>query len=227
LTQSHPRLQMKVLKYRTKDIVHKMRTAGPSILLHKTLSYDAVVILVRQPHVIKVSKSFLCRVVYLCNLRHGCPLEAPHFNNNIKVFLTAFMITYKPTHSFEVMGRLEWALLAEANKLMRCFEWIRQAMIAASAKSFSFADVPHDYTENFLPSFIQYIKVFKEWKAQDEPRMAYRLKLQLRNMYQVQVFVFRFGPQYTSNDGICRPWTPMMTRRSSGARLTRSARIWR
>eukprot|EP00291_Cryptomonas_curvata_P026192 CAMPEP_0172174800 /NCGR_PEP_ID=MMETSP1050-20130122/13871_1 /TAXON_ID=233186 /ORGANISM="Cryptomonas curvata, Strain CCAP979/52" /LENGTH=643 /DNA_ID=CAMNT_0012846827 /DNA_START=422 /DNA_END=2354 /DNA_ORIENTATION=- len=119
------------------------------------------------------------------NISTGSPSKALAPENvNVRVFLAAFMIAYRPTHVFESMGALEQSLFESAMPLLTTFERIIQC-IRSSAKR-SFQEVPPDLTEGFPTMLFEYLKRFKAWKVPDEAKLTCRIKHALIALYQAE-----------------------------------------
>jgi hypothetical protein len=139
----------------------------------------------REKPIIAVSKACLQRIHLLSTFRHGSPSKALAPENvNVRVFLAAFMIAYRPTHVFESMGALEQSLYESAIPLLTAFERILQC-IRTSAKR-CFQEVPHDLTEGFPTMLFEYLKRFKAWKVPDEAKLTCRIKHALIALYQAE-----------------------------------------
>ena len=80
-------------------------------------------VLLREKSVIAVTRACLQRIHLLATFLHGSPSRTMDPECvNVRVFLAAFMIAYRPTHVFESMGALEQALLESAIPLLETFE---------------------------------------------------------------------------------------------------------
>ena len=125
----------------TNRIVKRFSAVGPTSTRIKRMSFEQVVIYLRDKKVIAVSKACLQRIHLLTTFRHGSPSSAlvPE-NVNIRVFLAGFMIAYYPDKVFETMGALEQPLFDSTIALIEAFERICK-QIAANP---SFADMPHE-----------------------------------------------------------------------------------
>jgi len=151
----------------------------------KSVSFEQLVIFLREKKVINLAKQALRRVHFLSTFRHGSPSRAlvPE-NVNVRVFLAGFMIAYRPTHVFESMGRLEQALFESATPLIKTFEEICKHIMAS--KNHSFAEVPHELTSCFPTLLFDYLKNFKAWKVPDEAKLTCRIKHALIALYQAE-----------------------------------------
>ena len=182
-------LQIKGFKRSTKDLIMKMKSFGPTSDHTKRISFEALVVFLREKDVIAVSKACLQRIHYLCHFRHGSPPKALAPDNvNVRVFLAGFMIAFRPTHVFESMGTLEQALYEAAMPLIKNFEMICDALMTSKSKSF--ADVPLELTKDFSTLLFDYLKRFKAWKVPDEAKLTCRIKHALIALYQVNLFNF-------------------------------------
>ena len=78
-------------------------------------SFETLVIFLREKSTIAIAKACLQRIHLLSTFRHGSPDHALEPDNvNIRVFLAAFMIAFRPTHVFESMGSREQTLFDAA-----------------------------------------------------------------------------------------------------------------
>ncbi len=110
---------------KTASLVDRFFSRGPTIEHVKRISFEALVVFLRERPVIDATKACLQRVHLLSTFRHGSPpkMLAPE-NVNVRVFLAGFMIAFRPTHVFESMGTLEQALYDTARPLIAKFEEI-------------------------------------------------------------------------------------------------------
>ena len=147
----------------------------------KSISFEALVVFLREKHIIKVSKDALQRIHILCCNRHGTPSKtlADPSSINVRVFLAAYMIAYRPTHVFESMGSLEQALLESAIPLLEAYDKICRSILSEGC----FAKTPSSITANFTTLLFEYLKRFKAWKVPDEEKLAMRLKHALVALY--------------------------------------------
>ena len=146
----------------TNRIVKRFSAVGPTSTRIKRMSFEQVVIYLREKKVIAVSKACLQRIHLLTTFRHGSPSSAlvPE-NVNIRVFLAGFMIAYYPDKVFETMGTLEQPLFDSTVALIEAFERICHQI----AVDPSFAHVPHELTKDFPTLLLNFLRAFKAWKA--------------------------------------------------------------
>jgi len=151
----------------TRRIVDKHFISGPTIQHVKSISFEALVVLLREKPLIQSSKACLHRIHRLTTIRHGSPpnalIQEPV---NVRVFLAGYMIAYRPTHVFESMGVLEQALYDSAVPLMVAFERICSSV--CTAPNCSFQEVSHELTRDFPFLLLDFIQKFKAWKGPDE-----------------------------------------------------------
>jgi len=170
-----------------------MQSEGPTTEYVESISFEALVVFLREKKVIAVTKACLQRIHYLCTLRHGAPPNAlAQREVNARVFLAGFMIAYKPVNVFESMGTLEQALFDVTVPLIRSFERICNAILEGK----SFAEVPHELTNGFCSLLFDYLKRFAAWKIPDEAKLLCRIKHALIALYQVAsllLFIFVRG----------------------------------
>jgi len=169
----------------TAKLVDRFVTEGPTIDHVKSISFETLVVFLREKSVIALTKAALQRIHLLSTFRHGSPNKALAPENvNVKVFLAGFMIAYRPTHVFESMGALEHALLDAATPLLTAFQKICNCI--RSSAGHSFQDVPNELTKDFPTLLFEYLKRFKAWKVPDEAKLTCRIKHALIALYQAQ-----------------------------------------
>jgi hypothetical protein len=178
--------RMKFQHRTTHRIVDTHLSQGVTIDHVKSISFEALVSLLREKPVIAITKAALQRVHLLTTFRHGSPSAAliPE-NVNVRVFLAGFMIAYRPTHVFESMGTLEQALYDAATPMLGTFEAICKHI--NGSKQHSFEEVPHELTKDFPTMLLEYLKKFKAWKVPDEAKLTVRIKHALVALYEAEV----------------------------------------
>lgn len=168
----------------TARLIERQLAVGPTIEHVKSISFEALVVLLREKPVIGASKALLQRIHLLSTFRHGSPSKALSPENvNVRVFLAGFMIAYRPTHVFEAMGTLEQALYESATPLIVAFEKIRDSLRRAKG---NFAQVRHELTKDFPTLLFEFLKRFKAWKVPDEAKLTSRIKHALIALYQAE-----------------------------------------
>lgn len=162
------------------------RQGSPTIQDVKAKSFESLVVSLREKNTIAATKAALQRIHILCTLRHGSPSKtlAPE-NVNVRVFLAAFMIAYRPTHVFESMGPLEQSLLESSIPLLETFQKIRDSLRNPEQLR-GFAGVPEELTAEFPTMLFEYLKRFKAWKVPDEAKLTCRIKHALIGLYQAE-----------------------------------------
>jgi hypothetical protein len=146
-------------------------------------SFETLVIFLREKSTIAIARACLQRIHLLSTFRHGSPDHALEPDNvNIRVFLAAFMIAFRPTHVFESMGSREQTLFDAALPLLTSFQRIIERVASAG----SFQAVPGDLTERFPVMLFEYLKCFKAWKVPDEAKLTCRIKHALIALYQAE-----------------------------------------
>ena len=150
----------------------------------RSISFESLVVKLRERPLIAATKALLQRVHLLCTFRHGSPprMLAPE-NVNVRVFLAGYMIAYRSTHVFESMGALERPLLEAATKLIDCFESIVGVLRDHDGH---FATVPHALSAQFTSLLFDYLKCFKAWKVPDEAKLVCRIRHALVALYQAE-----------------------------------------
>ena len=167
----------------TRRLVDRFFAIGPTIDHVKSISFEALVVLLREKPVIACSKACLQRIHLLTTFRHGSPSRAlvPE-NVNVRVFLAGYMIAFRPTHVFESMGTLEQKLYEATLPLMTAFELICERFRGGAR----FEEIPHALTKDFPSMLFEYLKAFKAWKVPDEAKLTCRIKHALIALYEAQ-----------------------------------------
>ena len=160
----------------------------------KSISFQSLVEFLRQRPVIAAMKAALQRIHYLATFRHGSPSRslAPE-NINVRVFLAAFMIAYRPTHVFENMGPLERDLFEAGVPLLSMFETICKTLLHAQHKHFQ--NVPANQTKDFPTTLFEYLRRFKAWKVPDEAKLIARISNALVALYEAHLHLPPDEPQ--------------------------------
>jgi hypothetical protein len=147
-------------------------------------SFGTLVPFLRQKEVIAVTKAVLRRIHMQCMRRHRSAESAVNVPRpevvNVRVFLSGFMISFRPTHVFESMGPLETALLEASTPLMTKFNDILDSIQSNG----SFKAVPSVLTADFLDMLCEFLERFKAWKIPDEAKLIPRFKHALFALYQ-------------------------------------------
>jgi hypothetical protein len=141
----------------------------------------------RRPEVIATAKHLLERVHRLAVVRHGSPPAAadgaPYPDSvNVRVFLAAHMIAFRPTHVFESMGQTEQSLYDAAVPLVTSLERIAVVVV----ESGSFRGVPHALTAGFVGGLFAYFRSFNDWRGPDIIKLSTRIKHALIALHQAQ-----------------------------------------
>lgn len=168
----------------TKRIVQRFVKTGPTSFGVQRMSFEQLVVFLREKPVIEATKACLQRIHRLCAHRHGSPSSALSPENvNVRVFLAGFMIAYRPTHVFESMGTLEQKLSDSTLPLIAQFEKICNAF---TSNADAFDDIPPALTENFQTLLFEFLKAFKAWKVPDEAKLTCRIRHALIALYQAE-----------------------------------------
>ncbi len=152
-------MQIKGFNHSTKNLVELMKAHGATEEHTKSISFEALVVHLRDnlENVISLSKACLQRINYLCAFRHGSPSAALVLENvNVRVFLAVIMIAYSPTHVFQNMGTSEQALFDATVPLIKSFERICNSLLSSETQSF--AKVPHKLTKDFPTLIFDFLK---------------------------------------------------------------------
>jgi hypothetical protein len=147
------------------DFLRPRGRPGVTIEHVKSISFEHLVVFLREKEVIASTNNSLQRIHKLCISRHGSPPSASSGNVNARVYLAAFMIAYRPTHVFESMGALETALYDSAYPLTTRFQSILECIARVGG---AFQAVPVELTTGFLEMLHLYLDCFKAWKVPDE-----------------------------------------------------------
>jgi uncharacterized protein YjiS (DUF1127 family) len=161
----------------TAKILHRaIHTIGISRERLRAMSFEALVIALRERPLISAAKAALQRMHLLATFRHGSPSKSLTPENvNVRVFLAAYMIADRPTHVFETMGALEQALFESAAPVLNEFHAMCDALMRAPFKHFQM--VPSALTKDFPTTLFEYLRRFKAWKVPDEVLCRARLPL--------------------------------------------------
>ncbi len=168
-----------------KILHHAFTEIGVSREHMRSISFDDLVLLLREKPVVAAMKAALQRIHSLATHRHGSPSKSLSPENvDVRVFLAAYMIAYRSTHVFESMGMLEQALLESAVPMINQFHAICDALVATPGRCFQ--AVPSALTEEFPTALFEYLKRFKAWKVPDEAKLTCRIKHALIALYQAE-----------------------------------------
>ena len=185
------RLWRRVFRYRTTARIldeYLREGGGPTVEGVRAISFEALVVRLREKEVIQAARRCLERIHLLAYFRHGNPAltrgAALPANVNVRVFLAAFMIVYRSAHVFESMGDLEQRLLEVATPLLAKFFEILAALRAAPHRTF--AEVPAEVTAPFVGLLYEYLRRFKAWKIPDEIKLTTRIQHALIALYQAE-----------------------------------------
>ncbi len=151
--------------------------------LYLLRSFEELVVFLREKPTIEATKNILMRIHHLSTFRHGSPrLALAPEHVNVRVFLAAFMIAYRPTHVFESIGPLEQSLFEAALPLLGTFQRIVERVASAG----SFQGVAFDLSCDFPTMLFEYLKRFKAWKVPDEAKLTCRIKHALIALYSAE-----------------------------------------
>lgn len=146
-------------------------------------SFEALVVYLREPHVIDTTRKCLQRVHLLCTSRHGSPpAQGIPETVNVRVFLAGYMIAIRPTHVFEGMSPLAQSLYEATVPLVNAFEAITLAVVASG----SFQLVDPALTAGFPEMLFTYLTRFRAWKIPDEAILTCRIRHALIALYEAQ-----------------------------------------
>ena len=123
----------------------------------KSMSFDALVVHLRNPETIRIAGPCITEVVGACNVR---------------IFLAAYMIAYRPTSVFESMDELSSPLFASAGPVLSAFEEILKNK--------------RSNDDTFHAMAQEYFKCFKTWKVPDSAKLISRIKHALVALYTAE-----------------------------------------
>ena len=168
-----------------KIVRHALEELHITVAHVKSISFESLVVFLREKPVIAAMRAALQRMHMLSTFRHGSPSKslAPE-NVNVRVFLAAFMIAFRPTHVFESMGTLEQALFESSVPLLSQFERMCNTLLAAPRPCFQM--VPYDQSCNFPTTLFEYLRRFKAWKVPDEAKLTCRIKHALNALFDAE-----------------------------------------
>ena len=143
-------------------------------------SFDDLAAKLREPELLDVMQKTVLRVFYLSFGRRGTRRIA-EANLNIRVFLAAYMIAFRPSYVFEQPhGALEKELHAVSEPLLQYFERVCEEL-----REKPIHNVARELTDEFPAMLHTYVKKFKAWKIPDETKLSERIKHALAALYQV------------------------------------------
>lgn len=183
----------------TLRLVVANQTADATTTKCAALTFEALVVFLREKALIARTRRCLQRLHTLCVRRHGRreEVEAPTAVN-VRIFLAAYLIVARPTRVFETPGgALEQRLLASATALLAHFERLCAPFLPSSSSgghhqhqhhqaeaARHFADVPPAVSEGFASALEAYLLLFRAWKVPDDTRLTGRIRHALIALYQ-------------------------------------------
>ena len=165
----------------TSRVVKQFAASGLDGEYVKSISFDSLVVFLREQSVITLSKACLQRIHLMTTFRHGLLSGAPE-SVNVRMVLAGYMIAYRPTHVFEAMGAREQALFDASVPMLTAFERIWKLINAGTR----FSAVPHDLTKDFQALLFHYLKCFGEWKVPDQRKLQLRITHALAALYEAE-----------------------------------------
>jgi hypothetical protein len=129
--------------------------------------------LINKQEVLAISKACLQRIHRLCIALHGDevlvrPLPLPEVK--VRVFLSAYMIAYRPSHVFGAIDTPARRLMEATTPMLAVFHRILDYL---SKEEYAFCKVPRALTKAFPRLFAAYMETFKTWKVQICSMRAY------------------------------------------------------
>lgn len=170
----------------TYHIIKYSFSIGVTIKHIKSISYESLVVFLKEKQILSASKVLFQRIHKLCILRHG------NNNTSIKIvnigeYLVAFIIACHHNYVFQEINTLENALIEVSIQMLTTFENICN-IIHTSAKH-NFQDVPYEFTKDFIEILSKYLKYLREWKISDETKVICRIKTNLIKLYQQEKYL--------------------------------------
>ena len=148
------------------------------------MSFEALVVFLREKPVIAAMKAALQRIHILTTFLHGSPKKLSLETVNARVYNAAYMIRYHKDKVFESMGKLEQPLLEISATLLDMFHGIC-TKIMGNTKCFREA-VPVELTADFPTTLFEYLTRFKTWKIPDEAKLTCRIQHALVALHQAE-----------------------------------------
>jgi hypothetical protein len=149
-----------------------------------------LVVFLREPRLINVTRLFLERIHMLNALLHHPESGTPN-PPNVRVFLASFMIAYKQPHVFEEIKELETALIESATVFVELVERIARLIL----KQGSFSNLPKDATANFSACLHKFFRDFNAWKIPDEAKLTRRIWHALVALEDAEIYLPEDEPE--------------------------------
>jgi hypothetical protein len=146
-------------------------------------SFEALVVILREPPRIQVVKRFIQRIHFLVDFLHRPQEEADAPLVNARIFNAGYMIAYKKDHVFEEMNELSVTLFESASVLMELVERIAKLLVEKG----SFSKIPKAATSTVTAVMFKYFRDFKRWKIPDEAKLTGRIWNALMALEQSQM----------------------------------------
>ena len=169
--------------FKTEKLVKDFNESGPTLERVQAISFEDLVLFLRNRKTISVTRACLQRVHLASTFLHR-PIEDRSVpdNVNVRFFLSSYMVVYGTTHVFEHMGPLESALLKAATPLLRSFHAIIEAI--GNSTTHSLSSVPKELTRDFPNQLLEYLERFNAWKVPDGIKLSRRIKHALLALYR-------------------------------------------
>ncbi len=121
---------------------------------------------------LKVAKQCLYRIHLRTRKHSPTPAVSVETPVNVRVFLAAYMIVYKPEHVFEFNDMLEHNLWRAAAALLEALD----AVLSHVHRTGTYVDAPKDATASFSKLLHDYLAAFRAWKVTDEAMLVTRIE---------------------------------------------------
>lgn len=126
-------------------------------------------------------KEWLSRLLWICT-QHTPPSAG---KISVKVFLSSYLISFKPLNIFQTTGERESELKDKAEALLSAFHAVTESVFLCDAAS----DVPSELLVRFRGCLSEYLVKFRQWDALDREVCKKRVKEALVALYQCRAVV--------------------------------------
>ena len=144
-------------------------------LLFLKNSFAALSTHLRKREVIDCTRRCLQRIHMTCHLLYpNCvPRESLPPSVNVRVFLAAYMVAFRPDSVFENQnGTLEKNLFQSAVPVLECFQTLCEQFDQSSE---GLRSLNQELVSSFVPKLCTYFENFKAWKVPDEEKLCKRI----------------------------------------------------
>ena len=164
---------------RVEAIVRRYFRDGANCDYARSLSFESIVLYLRQQPLINATTSCLSCVLALSSkLKPVDPLLQQTRVCDTRVFLASYMISLHPHKVFEGMGELEKTLYDSTAPLVACWEQLLDSVRHGEAD--------RQLLLKFPELLADYRAKFKAWKVPDEAKLVARIKHALNALFQAR-----------------------------------------